>query len=189
MVNFGFTFDSDGTMVLTDAAPYNNGSGIIFLSYTTTGVGSITFNTDNYLLIPGEVASCWVTRSNATGRFYAANAGSYAISEFTRSGNTLTVNNEYYLGNNTSPTDVTVVSIGTVDYLFVNEEGPHVIGGFKLVPAGTAVSLGGVSSHTGAHGAGLATFVTVAPTTTGTPSSASIVTLMPLVTFIAMLLL
>jgi len=162
-VNFGFTFDTDATIVLTDAAPYGNGSGIILLTATAS---NITFNTPNYFLIPSQSGVCWVVRSPSTTHFYVANTGTSTISELSRSANVLAVVNNYPVGNGSVPTDMTVVTLGTQDYLYINEVGASNITAMKLV-SGNATIIGSIADHQGSHGAGIASFVATAAVTTG----------------------
>jgi len=138
-VSFGFTFDTDDTVVLTDASPYNNGSGLILINPSTASFLS------NYYLIPGQNAACWVVRSSQTSNFYVANAATSTVSEISRSsGNSLTLVNNYYLGNTSHPTDMTIATVGGLDWLFV------VVGSsittLKLVGPGNAVIMGSVSA-------------------------------------------
>jgi len=138
-VSFGFTFDTDDTVILTDASPYNNGSGLILINPSTASFLS------NYYLIPGQNAACWVVRSSQTSNFYVANAATSTVSEISRSsGNSLTLVNNYYLGNTSHPTDMTIATVGGQDWLFV------VVGSsittLKLVGPGNAVIMGSVSA-------------------------------------------
>jgi len=114
MVPFGFTWDTDGTMVLTDAAPVGTFGGIQLVSVDTAKV-NLTFLLGNYFLLT-QNATCWITRSNTIGHFYGANAASSSVAEVSRSGNTLTLVNVYTI-NGAKPLDNTVVTVGNQDYL------------------------------------------------------------------------
>lgn len=65
-VPFGFAFDTDGTLFLTDAAPTGTFSGIQLASLSSS---SIDFLLPNYFLIPDQEASCWVERSPVNGKY------------------------------------------------------------------------------------------------------------------------
>jgi len=175
MVNFGFTFDVDGTIVLVDAAPYGNNSGVIYLTWSAS---SLSFTTSNYFLIGSENAACWIQRSSATGHFYIANAASAAITEMSRSGNMMNVIAEYPLGAGVGPSDLAIVSLGSQDYLYINEGGVKMINAMKLV-SGAATSIQTISSGTGANPSGLAAYLV------GKPNGASV--MYPLLSVIMML--
>jgi len=152
-INFAFEFDTDGTMVLVDASPYNNGSGIIDVTLKTGVSPSVTFTPPNYYIIPQQSSACWITRSKQTGYFYVSNAASANITEISRSGSTFTVINEYPAS---TPTDVTIVSISGQDYLYVNDDG--IIRVYKLSKTSRAQSVQNLTRADGG-GQGLATYV------------------------------
>jgi 6-phosphogluconolactonase (cycloisomerase 2 family) len=70
---FAFTFDSEGRLVIVNAA-FGNLS-----SYTVNGNGSLSLVSAG--AADGQVAACWVTQAN--GNYYAANAGSGSLSQYT----------------------------------------------------------------------------------------------------------
>jgi len=179
MVNFGFTFDVDGTVVLVDAAPYANGSGVIYLTYTSA---SITFTTNNYFLIQNEQAACWVQRSSGTGHFYISNAASAAVTEMSRSANTMTVVAEYPLATGAGPSDLVVVSLASQDYLYINEGGHKMLNVMKLVK-GDATSIQSIASGTGTSPSGLAAYVVSKPNT-----ASHLISFIPLLSVIIMML-
>jgi len=139
-VSFGFAFDSDGTILLTDANPYGNGSGLILL---TPSADSITFVTPNYFLIPGEMAACWVVRSSMTKNFYVTNAGSSTVSEISRSGSTLSLVKNYVIPHS-NPSDMTIATFGGLDWLYVVEG--TAITTYKLISAGNVAIMGSVAA-------------------------------------------
>jgi len=171
MVNFGFAFGSTGSFVLTDAAPYGNGSGIIVVNQQATGTPSVTFATPGYYVIPNQQAACWIAYSSKLDRFYVANSASNAISEVTVSGGTFTIVNTYPLGNNTAPTDMVVLTVNGDDYLFINEVKAEMLVSMKLA-AGSTTTISTISSNTGStHAAGLGGYVV--PMSTKSSSNAS----------------
>jgi 6-phosphogluconolactonase (cycloisomerase 2 family) len=72
-VPFAFVFDSEGRLVIVNAA-FGNLS-----TYTINGNGSLSLVSAG--ASDGQIAACWVT--NADGNFYAANTGSGSLSQFT----------------------------------------------------------------------------------------------------------
>jgi len=151
-VNFAFVFDqSAGTVVLVDAAPYNNGSGIIVIDYSCTGVGNINFATPNYYLIPSQVASCWIAVSNQSGIYYVSNAGSKSISILSLIGTTFTVLNTI---NDTigAQTDILVLTINGNDYFFTNNVGNQQIGLWHAATGNLLTTVNTYSSGAGLGG-------------------------------------
>jgi len=87
-VPFAFVFDTDGSIVLVDAAANGVYSGIIDM--TVNASLSISLLTPGYFIIPNQKAACWISWATG-GEFFAANAGTMNISVLTRSGTTFTV--------------------------------------------------------------------------------------------------
>jgi len=160
-VNFAFVFDSDHSIVLVDASPYGNGSGIIQVNTQDTGRDpSITFATNNYFLIPGQSAACWVTRSSSSGFIYASNLGSGNVTELALERNSFEVLQEVSLGTGSGPSDLAIVTLGDQEYLFVNAGGDTSIRMFKLsTSARTKPTLIQSESRADGGGQGLASFV------------------------------
>jgi len=165
-VSFGFTFMPDNTIILTDAAPYGNFSGIIALTPATS---SITFVQQNYFLIPGQHAACWVTISQKTNNLYVSNAGSDAISILSYTSGTFSV-----IG--TTPftfgglTDTTIANVSGVEFLYVVSSANMSITAVNPTTYGIikTTSFGGIG---GSHAIGLASYVVQSGTTSTSTTS------------------
>jgi len=161
MVPFGFTFDTDGTIVLTDAAPIGTTGGLELVGVTTGYLPSLTYLLGQYFLLPDN-AACWVIRSPQTGHFYVSNAASAAVTEVARAGTNLQVINNYPL-NNSKPIDGAIASVNGQDYFFQLSTSQQI---FPLkLSIGSAVALPPISVSSLFNG-GIATYVPVAATTT-----------------------
>jgi len=133
MVSFGFAFDTDGTIVIVDAAPVGTFGGVELVSIAYSPAATISFLLQSYYLLPDH-AACWVERAPKNGLFYVINAGSNNISVVSRSGSTLTWVTDVP-SQLTGPTDNAIATIGGTDYLFVEAKGQNI----------TVFSLGGSS--------------------------------------------
>jgi len=162
MVPFGFTFDMDGTVVLTDAAPVGTNGGLMLVG-VSTGNNSLTYLLGQFFLLPNQNAACWVTRSPQTGHFYVSNAASGSVTEVSRNGNILAVVNNYAL-NNSKPIDSAIASVNGQDYFFQLSASQQIYP-LKLGSNGTVVQLPIVSVNAN-HTGGIATFVPTATTST-----------------------
>jgi len=111
-VPFAFVWDTDGTMVLVDPAPYGTTGGVDLVTFNTT---SINFLLPSFFLF-NQNATCWISKSAYTGYFYGADAGSASAVQFSRSGNNITQMSVVSLPGS-APIDNTVVSVGGQDYL------------------------------------------------------------------------
>jgi len=166
-VPFGFAFDTDGTVVLTDAAPYGVYSGVQLLSVSGT-LGTINWLLPNYFNISGQEASCWIAKSPSTNHFYIANVASQSITDLSRSGTTLTVNTNIGVGAGSSPTDLVAATIGAADYLFVQSAGTTVY----VYSLPTLLFLYQLPlNNIGNYGGGVALYVPAVITTTTTANT------------------
>jgi len=164
-VPFGFTFDTDGTMVLTDAAPVGTTGGIELVALNTATL-SVTFLLPAFFLIPTQNAACWISWSPLTGHFYASNSASSSISEISRTGTTLAVVNTYQFAA-TKPLDTWVQTINGKDYLFAfSGTGKIVV--FSLTP-GSATILDTITIANSPNGFGVTAY-----TATAVPTSAAV---------------
>jgi len=168
-VNFAFVF-SGSNIILVDAAPYGNGSGLVALSYSTS-TPSVTFTTPTYYLLPGQQASCWVSWSSRTGYYYVSNAAAPAsistVSWSTSAG--FSDLGDYPIGTNASVSDSAIISMGGQDYLFANDGGLHRLMMYTL--SGTTLSNPQQSPRNDMGGSGVAGYVLPSSTTTGSPPS------------------
>jgi len=111
-VNFAGVFAPDGVFVTVDA-----GSGVMLVTLATGSTPSLTTAAAYFPLSPA-VAPCWIAWSPETTHFYTGNAGSQSITEFSRSGSTLTILRQIPVGHGL--TDVLVATVAGADYLFAN---------------------------------------------------------------------
>jgi len=171
-VPFGFAFDIDGTVVLTDPAPTGSYGGLMLLTVSNTP--SVTYDLSQYFLLTGEYSACWCAMSTQTTHFYAANAASYSISEVSRSGDTLTLVNNIILGNTSKPLDLWIANINGQDYLYQFCGGSEQIAVVKLI-SGASVVVQTVATQGGAYGSGVTVYVVPpATSTTGEGNTLSI---------------
>jgi len=82
---FGFAFgpvkDASGNFVVFVTDPGNNGSYDVFSVNPSTGASPSAALLGNFALPAGSVAPCWAIYSNASGTFFAINAGSSSLSQ------------------------------------------------------------------------------------------------------------
>jgi 6-phosphogluconolactonase (cycloisomerase 2 family) len=141
-VPFGFTFDAQGHLVVTEAGP--------------DAVATFTIRSDGTLADIGQTATgqsgtCWISSSGTL--FYASNAGSASLSSYSSNGNgTLTA-----LGN--TPTDP-----GTVDsaissdggFLYAQTGAKGIVDEYHINPGGSLSAVGSVTVPGSAGGEGIA---------------------------------
>jgi 6-phosphogluconolactonase (cycloisomerase 2 family) len=130
-VPFGFTFDSYGHLVVTEAGPDAVSTFSLAPDGALTQLDSIA---------TGQAATCWVTATD--GALYASNAGS----------GTESVLRDDAAGRLTL-LGATTTDAGTVDaaaspagrYLYVQAGGPGKVDAFRVSPAGTLTETGSVT--------------------------------------------
>ena len=176
--NFDLAFSADQTsFVVTDTNPFgstNSTPGIRIVNFNTSGAGSFSFPTADYLAFPGLLGSCWIERSAGNHRYYISQTAATTVSEVVRSGNTLTETNRIATPNGTQPADMTILTLDNSDFLYVRDNarglisvyalGSVNVGGATLlqtVSAGSTVSLGGLIGYKAA-------VATTSPTTSPT---------------------
>ena len=88
----------------------------------------------------GQAATCWVAQ--AQGFFYASNAGSAAVTQYTE-----TPNGALGLANQTGtdPGTVDAAASGNGQYLYVQTGGNGIVDAFRVGPNGTLASIGSVT--------------------------------------------
>jgi len=123
-VAFGFAFADDGTLLLTDAAPYGTDSGVILVNVTTNPI-TVNFEENAYYTITNQTAACWAAWSAQSNHFYAANSASHSISEISRDQNAVISILSNLQTPNASVTDLLVINIGGTEYLMANEASVH----------------------------------------------------------------
>ena len=140
---FAFTFDSEGRLVIVNAA-FGNLS-----TYTVNGNGSLSLV--NAGLTDGQKAACWVTEAN--GNFYAANAGSGSLSQYTIDDNGTVV-----LGKSPAATGIP----GAVDmaasghFLYAQSGGSGSVKAFSVKEDGSLAPIGSWTVPDGGSQEGIA---------------------------------
>jgi len=174
-INFAFVFSPSGDIILVDAAPYNNGSGIVALSYSTS-TPSVAFTTSNYYLIPNQKSACWISYSSMTNYYYVSNAAAPAtisvVSWNSTSGFSDLLDNP--IATNASASDSTIITINSQDYLFVNDGSLHNLWMYKLSGSTLLNSLSFPRNDTG--GQGVAGYVLTSSSTTSSATTSSATT-------------
>lgn len=100
------------------------------------------------------------------------NAASKNVTEFTRSGTTLTVVGNYPTGNGTNPTDIAFATLGATTYAYVQGAASIVV--FDVTTSGTGKLVQTIDQQgIGAYAAGASVYVVTAPATTGAASTTS----------------
>jgi 6-phosphogluconolactonase (cycloisomerase 2 family) len=132
---FGFTFDDDGHLVVTDAAMNT------LTTYTVHSNGTVTQIASQ---ANKEMATCWVAR--AAGNFYVANAGSHTVTGYhIDPAGTPTVFTQ------TETRDGPIDLVGTRDgqFLYVEVGGVGGLDGFRIKPDGTLAQIVTLTGLTG----------------------------------------
>jgi hypothetical protein len=174
-VGFGFIFDNadPNTLVLTDTSPLNSTGGVRLVTINTSGAGSVSFNGD-WVLFPSN-GTCWVEQSASSNRFYATNAGSSTVTQFTRTGtNGINIQSTFDVPNAAGPIDLSVVNLAGKDFVYVLGNARQSIYVYAIDSTSGAATLNQrVPTGNGRFGVGLAYFVS--PSTTTNTSSTAIV--------------
>ena len=139
-VPFGFTFDPQGRLVISEAGPNALASFAWALNNRLTELSAAGAE---------QVATCWVTA--ADGYFYASNAGSASVTGFSeRPDGTLT-----RLGS-TGTHGGTVDSASSGRFLYVQGGAAGTLDEFEVQPDGSLASIGSLVVPEGAGGEGIA---------------------------------
>ncbi len=141
-VPFGFSFDQNGDLVLTEAGVNALSTYAIAANGVLTPLASVT---------NGQHALCWVTSAGAF--FYGANAGSGTVTGYAISG----TGTPSVLGETTTdpgPIDLAASSDGTALYVETGQNG--IVDGFTVNSDGSLTFTGSVApllpGHTGIEG-------------------------------------
>jgi 6-phosphogluconolactonase len=134
-VPYGFAFDNRNHPIVSEAA------NATLSSYRLTGAGATVISAS----VPtGGIAACWVAVSPDGRWAFDSNAHGGTISSFAVHSNG-SISLEHSVAANTgtgsAPLDLQVSSNGR--FLYVNEAGAHVIGGYWVGPGGTLVAVPG----------------------------------------------
>jgi 6-phosphogluconolactonase len=134
-VPYGFAFDNRNHPIVSEAA------NSTLSSYRLSGAGATVISAS----VPtGGIAACWVAVT-PNGRWaFDTNAHGGTISSFEVDSNgsiALAHSVAANTGAGSAPLDLQVSSNGR--YLYVNESGAHVVGGYSIAAGGTLVALSG----------------------------------------------
>jgi len=134
-VPYGFAFDNRNHPIVSEAA------NSTLSSYRLSGAGATVISAS----VPtGGIAACWVAVS-PNGRWaFDSNAHGGTISSFSVHSNgsiTLASSVAANTGSGSTPLDLQVSSNG--QFLYVNEAGANVVGGYQVGAGGTLVALPG----------------------------------------------
>lgn len=140
-VPFGFTFDAQGHLIVTDAGPN------AVATFTINGDGTLT---PIALAATGQAATCWIS-GNGTS-FYASNAGSGSLSGYRDSGDgTLSA-----LGNTSTDPGTVDSAIANGSFLYVQAGANGTVDEYTINPDGSLSAIGSVTVPGAVGGEGIA---------------------------------
>jgi 6-phosphogluconolactonase (cycloisomerase 2 family) len=143
-VPFAINFDSSGHLVIAEA-----GTNAL-ATFTLNPGGNVT---PIAAVGTGQAATCWVAQ--AQGFFYASNAGSGSVSQFSDS-----PNGQLALGAQTGTDPGTVDAAASIDgqYLYVQTGGNGIVDEFRVAANGSLTEIGSVTVPGAAGGEGIVAF-------------------------------
>jgi hypothetical protein len=126
---FGFTFDSAGHLMVTEAGANDLTSYGVNANGTVTAIGTAG---------DGQAALCWVTEED--GYFYGSNAGSANVSQFAENSS----GQPKLVGSPTSTVSGATDSAASADgrFLYVEEGGAGTVDEFQVGPGGSLTQIG-----------------------------------------------
>jgi hypothetical protein len=126
---FGFTFDSVGHLMVTEAGANDLTSYAVNRNGTVAAIGTAN---------DGQAALCWVTE--ADGYFYGSNAGSANVSQFAENSS----GEPELVGSATSTVSGATDSAASADgrFLYVEEGGAGTVDEFQVGPGGSLTQIG-----------------------------------------------
>lgn len=140
-VPFGFTFDAQAHLAVTDAGPN------AVATFTVNGDGTLT---SIALAATGRAATCWIS-GNGTF-FYASNAGSASLSGYADSGDgTLNA-----LGNTSTDPGTVDSAIAAGSFLYVQTGAKGIVDEYTINADGSLSAIGSVTVPGAAGGEGIA---------------------------------